>query len=216
MQQQLVLFQTGSMEFALDRNCISHIRSIPEQTRETRDRIQQQTIEHEGRSLLLIDLAADANQDCAVPHPSDAKMIVVKESPPMALLADHVKCNVETNGEQMDELPPVFAGTARACFPKVLRLEDQLALVIAADALAELGIYADTAPAARQTRPHQNRDKKETFKADNPAHSNPSSTPSADKTLENIVGEKLQLVIGRRVRKTVAETMARTLERHMG
>jgi chemotaxis signal transduction protein len=204
--RQLLLFQTGNIEFALDRNCISRIQPVPEASTGVKGRIQQQPVEVEGRELLLIDLAAASNNDKATSYPHKAEMIVVKESR-LALFADQVKSTFDLNGEPIDELPPVFGGTARACFPNVLQMKNQMVLVIDPDALANVETYAATLRARSKTEDEQAAP--HTKKMPQPMQS--SSNPVAKDTLEAVVEEKLRKIIGRRVKEAVAQTMAGAL-----
>ena len=118
--QPLVIFQTGNMQFALDRNCIAGIRPIPAILTQARTRILQHIIEIEGRRLLLIDLAAASNQDIEPVHPSNGKMILLTESLPLALLADNVGSTMDAgagqglslDGEQIGILGGMGYGTA--------------------------------------------------------------------------------------------------------
>lgn len=213
--RQLVLFQTGNIEFAMDRDSISRIRPLPGSPTGTTDRVRQQPIEVEGRNLLLIDLAAAANTNATASYPPDAEMIVVKTSP-LALLADQVKRTLDVNGERMDELPPVFGGTARACFPKVLHFEDQVVLVIDPDALVDVETYAAALRARPENRGCPTDVERETPHTDRtPQPMQTSSDPTAGDPLEAVVGKKLGEIIGRRVRKAVSQTMARALEQQL-
>lgn len=207
--QQWVLFQTGNMEFALDRSCIRRTRPIPTRSMDRWGRIRKQIIDDEGRAIILIDLAADSNHEATAPNPSDAQMIMVTTSPPIALWADRINPPLEADRDQMEDLPPVFAGTACACFPKVLCFEDQLALVIDINTLAELEFYTEAAPAVARTRKNPNKDKREISRAENPVHLHPSQA----RTLEAVVGEQLRQFIEQRVQERVVKTMARALER---
>lgn len=208
---ELVLCQTGDIEFALHRDCIDNIQSIPPGSPQVR-RSQQQTVEHEGGPLILIDLASDANHCTLCPPQPDAKMIMLKGAPAYALLADDVKETLEADIAQMDELPPVFAGTARACFPKVLCQEDKLVLVVNTDALADCKIDCDAALDTCREQQHEIEAHLETPTTEKALPLPPSSTPAISVPLEDKVGEILRKIIEQRVQKKVAETMTQTLE----
>ena len=209
--QELLLCQTGDIEFALHRDCIDNIQSIPPGSPQVR-RSQQQTVENEGGPLLLIDLASYANHRTLSPPQPDAKMIMLKGSPACALLADDVKETLEADISQMDELPPVFAGTARACFPKVLCQEEKLVLVVDTDALADCKIDFDAAPDTYREQQNEIEERLETPTTEKALPLPPSSTPSISVPLEDKVGEILRKIIEQRVQKKVAETMTLTLE----
>jgi chemotaxis signal transduction protein len=210
--QQLVLFQTGNMQFALDRNCIKDIRPIPDTLTQTQGRIQQHTIEIDGRLLLLIDFAAASSQKTAPANPSNGKIIVATGSPPLALLADTVNPAIDASPDQMDELPLVFAVTAKACFPKVLRLEEQVALVIDTAALAEFETSAGASAADRTTRQKQATQNPGTSLAANGAQLNASAQRIDTQAIEAIITEKLKKIISLRVKEAVVQI----LRRHIG
>ncbi len=211
---QLALFQTGSMQFALDRNCISHIEPLTTELKAAQGRVQKQTIVYKGRPLVLVDLATTVGTDAAVPYPAKVKMIVVKGTPDFALWADSIKGVLSVKADQMDVLPPVFACTARACFPKVLRLKDQLVLVVDTAALAKQEQISVISPSVQQQQPKQAAAGRGPSLVEEAALMNRLSARSDDHTIETIVAQKLKQFIGRRVKQVVALTMAETLERY--
>ncbi|MGD8836154.1 MAG: chemotaxis protein CheW [Desulfobacteraceae bacterium] len=208
---KLVLFQTGDIEFALHRERIDNIQSIPPGSVQIQ-RSQQQTVEYEGGPLILVDLAPGANHCTPSPPEPDAKMIMLKGSPPFALLADDVKESLEVDPAQMDELPPVFAGTARACFPKVLFQGAKLVLIVDTDALANCKIDFDPALETDQERQNDFETHPATPTTERTLPFRPPAVPSASVPLEEKVEEILHKIIEQRVEKKVAETMAQTLE----
>lgn len=211
--QQLVLFQTRNMQFALDRNCIKDIRPIPVKFTQAQGRIQQQTIEIEGRLLLLIDLSAASSPDSALVHSSNGKIIVLKGSPTLALLADNINPAIYAGADQMDELPSVFAGTALDCFPKVLRLEEQqVALVIDTAALAEFETCAAASMTDRPMRHIQAAQNRGTSLDANGGQLNSVTQRIDTQEIEAIIAEKLKTIISLRVQDAVAQA----LRRHIG
>lgn len=136
--KKMVLFQTGNVKFAIELTAIRHLGPKTNAPAAAQGRIQQQTIQYEGRPLKLIDLAAALDQNAGAPLPKEGKMIVVKRAPAKALWADNVQGIFTADEEQMYDLPSVFTGTARTCFPKVLRYKEHLILVTDTDALDNL------------------------------------------------------------------------------
>lgn len=135
---QLVLFETGKIHFALERKDISQIASPQNGFSSGRCRILSQTVLLKSGSLTLIDLAATANRDSEQPYPPELKIIKLKAVPSLGLLAEQVYGVLDIDTEHMDVLPPVFTGKARTCFPRTVRLDDHLALVIDAATLPKL------------------------------------------------------------------------------
>lgn len=172
-------------------------------------RIQQHAVEIEGRRLILIDLAADSSQDTDPVRPPNGKIIVLTGSPPLALVADSVHPAIDAGADQMDELPSVFAGAAKACFPKVLRLEEQVALVLDPAALAEIETCAaasTTEPPTRQTQASQSR---ESSPAVDDGQLNASAPAIDTRAIEDIIAERLQTIISRHVQEAVVHALRR-------
>jgi chemotaxis signal transduction protein len=212
--QELVLFQTGDMKLAIDQNDIIEIRPMADDCILTRGCLQQ-VIETRDGLLLLIDIASYADH-ATPPAPSpNARLIHVKGTPPYVLLADDIIKTLQAGQSQMEVLPPVFADTACACFPKVLRTENQLALVVDTIALGELKVDMHAVPDQWWAQQLKLEEYQETPTTDIAPPVTPSSACASD-TLETKVGEILRKIITQRVEKKVAETMALTLETSFG
>ncbi len=135
---QLVLFHTGNIHFAIERDEISHIESPKDGFAIGLRRVQCQTVMHNGGAMDLIDLTATVNKDSQQSYPPGLKIIMLKSAPSLGLLAEKISGALDVDPQQMDVLPPVFAGKARAYFPRIVRLGDHLGLVIDAATLPEL------------------------------------------------------------------------------
>lgn len=127
---ELVLFEAGEVKLAIDQKCISHIKPMAADTGTSKTHDRKQTIVHEGKTMAVLNLSGSLNSESETSNSSDSKVIIVKGLPARALWADRVKGLVAVNDDQMADLPAVYKGAARACFSKVLRIEDQLALVV--------------------------------------------------------------------------------------
>ncbi len=149
---QLVLFHTGNIHFAIERDDISHIESPRNGFASGLCRVQCQTVKHKGCSLVLIDLTATANKGSQQPYPHELKIIMLKATPSLGLLAEKISGALDIDTQQMDVLPPVFTGKARACFPRIVRLGDHLGLVIDAAKLPEVLPFGLKAAEPREVR----------------------------------------------------------------
>lgn len=207
---QLAIFQSGNVHFAVERDCIRLIEPITTALKAASGRNRKQTIAHKGQSMLLIDLAVGLGAPAAAPHPRSAKMIVIKGQPAMALWADRIHGVVTAGAEDMDALPLVFAGTARACFPKVLRRKKGLALIVDTGVLARIEASGEDHGLIRQgVREERHAPASET------GAKRPGEIPvmRADITVENIVDMKLHQFIGQRVKQVLEQTMTKTMAR---
>jgi chemotaxis signal transduction protein len=209
---EMVLFKTGNVLLALDRTCIRHIGSMSVDLGMTKDRRQQQTIDHKGETLSVIDFAASLTCQSPTPPSSDAKVIVLKGSPTLALWADSVKGKMSVNAAQLALLPPVFTGTARVCFPKVLIFKEQLVLVVDAPALASVAQFAPPSPS---THPLEQKPEAETLGATLTVSEVSSTDRSGGHTLEHAVAQNLQRITDRLRKKVEARTLAQTPDGHM-
>ena len=208
---QLAIFQSGNVHFALDRDCIGRIEPITTALKAASQRIGKQTVAHKGHAMLLIDLAVGLGASTAGPHPRSSKMIVIKGRPAVALWADRIHGVATANPEDMDALPPVFAGTARACFPRVVRRPKGLALVVDTRALTDI---ESSGANEGQVRQDVRKDSQRPVSATLDAHPGKGQVMHADVAVENIVDMKLHQFIGRRVKQVITQTMTESLARH--
>lgn len=146
---KIILFQSGNAQFAVDPSCIGEIQPASALGATLGTRQTRQTIQYQGRALQLIDLAAVLNPGNPDSHPPQAKALMVKpfnDAPDMAIIADAINGVMDASAQQVNELPPVFTGTARRYFPNVVCLEQRLALVFNTTALVEPEPGGDPAP----------------------------------------------------------------------
>lgn len=146
---KLILFQSGNVQFAVDPTCVSETKEASALGATVETRQVCQIIQYQGRALQLIDLTAVLNPDNSAPHPPNAKALMVKKlngMPDTAIFADAVNGVMDAPVQQMNELPPVFTGTARQYFPNVVLLEKRLALVFNTTALVGSKFGGDLVP----------------------------------------------------------------------
>lgn len=197
---QLILFQTGNMHFALERNAISHIGSPTAGFSSDLCRVLCRTAVHKGCSLALIDLAATLDQDSKRPYPPELKIIMLKTAPYIGLPAEQVHGVLDVDAQQMEVLPPVFTGKARACFQRIVRLDDHLVLVIDAASLPEL--LPDDWQSAAENKPPV------TQKEDRTERSHATKDRPGMQEIEALIVRKFQDIIGRQVKRLLSQAMA--------
>lgn len=127
---ELILFETGNVKLAIDPKSISHIKSMVADAVDTETPHRMQTIVHEGKTMKVLNLCDSLDSEFDASISSEPNVIIVSGSPARALWADRVNGVVTVDVDQMADLPAVYKGAARACFSKVVRLADQLALVV--------------------------------------------------------------------------------------
>lgn len=201
---QLILFQTGNMHFALERNTIDHIGPPTAGFSSNLCRVLCRTVAHGGCPLALIDLAATPDQDSKRPYSPELKIIMLNTAPSVGLLAEQVHGALDVDTQQMDMLPPVFTGKARACFQRIVRLDDHLVLVIDAASLAEL--LPDGWQSAVENKPPATQEE-DRIERTHPARERPGT-----QEIEALIVRKFQDIISRRVKRLLPQAMAEAIE----
>jgi chemotaxis signal transduction protein len=135
---KLVLFKSGDVLFAIGRAYIAHIAPMTADAMPAWHCSQRATLPFKGEFLPIIDLAAATKSERCASNPSEPKAIVIGATPNLALWADHVNGLLSADiGEEVD-LPQIYHGTARECFPTVLRIKNHIALIVRVDSLPAL------------------------------------------------------------------------------
>lgn len=200
---QLILFQTGNMHFALERNAISHIGSPTTGFSSDLGRVLCRTVAHKGCPLALIDLAATMDRDSKRPYPPELKIIMLKTAPSIGLPAERVHGTLDVDTQQMDALPPVFTGKSRACFQSIIRLDNHLVLVIDAASLPQL--LPDGRQSAAESKPPAAQE-------DRTERTHPAKVRPHTQEIEALIVRKIQDLISRRVKCLLPRALAEAIE----
>jgi hypothetical protein len=153
--------------------------------------------------LALIDLAATPGQNAKRPYPPELKIIMLKTAPSIGLLAEQVHGALDVDTQQMDVLPPVLTGKARACFQRIMRLDDHLVLVIDAASLTQL--LPDGWPSAVENKPPASQE--ERTERTHPKNESPDT-----QEIEALIARKFQDIIGRRIKHLLPQAIAEAIE----
>ncbi len=192
---QIVLFEIGGVQFGLYRSCIDRIEPLRDAVRAVLVPEVRQSVEFQGENLDLIDLSKVLKGVGETSAADGAEVILLQGDTGLSLLADKVGETLGVCAEHLYDLPPVFTGKARTCFPKVLRMEGTMALIIDMNGLP--AILPKTGP-DHPERPQQKA----------------PAVPLDGHRLERVMIEKLSLMIGQQVDHVVTRTIADVLERH--
>jgi len=132
----LVLFQVGNRKFGLDMPLIKSIHQgsafFSGQTGEN----PGVALELDGKEIPLCDLSAILGEG-RTSHDLRSKKVMLVESKgnSLALMVDSVDGVVSVESDQIEPLPPIFKGQALACFPRVLRQEENLVLLLSPEGM---------------------------------------------------------------------------------
>ena len=137
--QRLVLFQVSGRRFGLDMALTKSIEATNVPQARGADWRNRGTLVVDGEEVPIYDLAAIMG-DVTLTHDSrNRKVMLVKvQGRYLALLVDRVERAVEVDSDLVESLPPIFRGPSRHCFPKVLRTEDGLILILSPEGLGRI------------------------------------------------------------------------------
>ena len=131
-----VLFQVGNRQFGLD---LQHIKSIHRASaffEEQSVERSSKTLELDGKEVHLYHLSSIFGEEAPSAELGSKRLILV-DAPegPLALIVDGMDEVIEVTIDQVEPLPPVFKGTARCCFPRVLKQKDHLVLLLSPEGI---------------------------------------------------------------------------------
>ncbi len=124
-----VLFQSGNNEFGINMTQVQSIQ--PAGTIKDHSGGLQATVEIDNQSMPLCDLAVLTGSEPSSQNAANKRVLLVTVmGKTMALLVDKVDGVVEESNDQIMDLPPVYKHTAKGLFPKVMRRDDELVLLL--------------------------------------------------------------------------------------
>ena len=134
--QRLVLFQVGGRRLGLDMALTKSIEATDFLDAKQSSSKLRDTMVVDDEEVPVYDLSAIMGDERSTPDSRSKKVMLVKaQGRYLALLVDRVDRAVEVESGLIESLPPIFEGTSRDCFPKVLRREDGLILILSPEAL---------------------------------------------------------------------------------
>ena len=137
--QKLVLFQVSGRRFGLDMALAKSIEAANLPQAKGSDWRNRGTLVADGVEVPIYDLAANMGDETLTHDSRNRKVMLVKvQGRALALLVDQVDRAVEVDSDLVEQLPPIFTGPPRDCFPKVLRREDGLILILSPEGLGRI------------------------------------------------------------------------------
>ena len=137
--QKLVLFQVSGRRFGLDMSLAKSIEATNLPQAKGADRRGRATLEVDGKEVPIYDLSAIMG-DATVSHDSENRkvMLVKAQGGDLALLVDRVERAVEVDSDLVEQLPPIFRGPPRDCFPNVMKRDNELILILSPEGLVSI------------------------------------------------------------------------------
>lgn len=206
---QFVLFETGGIQFGLDRRMIGCVGPKNYALRAVKIPDLRKRFGLPGDQLNLIDLSKAPVGRLASSPERDSEVILLNGNTGLALLADKIGKTLKVDTDHLYDLPPAFTGNARACFPKVLRMAGTMALIIDVKGLKFIRSMMHPSAAKYRkrgksdgTRPHPDRLRQDAL-----------VVPLDGNRLEVAIIQRLSHVIGKQVDKVVSRAIADIRER---
>lgn len=137
--KELLLFQVGSINLALDLALINSIQSAKGLLAEQPEGSNRFAGMVNGRETHLYDLSAIFGQQTAGDDSGKQKLIIVKtDGYSLGLIVDDVERVVSADTSRIKPLPRAFEGPSVSCFPSVLKHEDVLFLILSPEGIANI------------------------------------------------------------------------------
>ena len=137
--KELLLFQAGNIQFGLDLPLVKSIHSVNARFAEQAGRSHRLVQVMDGEEFPLYDLPTIFGDVTSSGDPMSQKVILVEaQEHPIALGVDRVERVVSVNSDRIQPLPPIFKGLPLSCFPKVLKHEDELILLLNPEGISDL------------------------------------------------------------------------------
>lgn len=145
--KELLLFQVGALQLGMDLSFVRSIQSAPgfaSKQEEKHNRFAPLTEDHD---ISMVNLSAILGHENSSGDPENEKMIVVNtQDRPVGLIVERVHRVVKADIDMIEPLPPIFQGPALSCFPKVLKHEGGLVLLMSPQGMVNI---------VRQMQKHQ-------------------------------------------------------------
>lgn len=145
--KELLLFQVGALQFGMELSFVRSIQGAPgiaSKQVEKHDRFAPLTEDHD---ISMFNLSAILGDENSSGDPENEKLIVVNtQNRPVGLIVESVHRVVKADIDRIEPLPPIFQGPALSCFPRVLKHEDRLILLISPQGIVNI---------VRQMQKHQ-------------------------------------------------------------
>lgn len=128
---ELLFFQAGAMQLGMDLAFVISIQSAPDIASEQVNKHNRFAPMTEDQDIMLYNLSAILENENSSADPDNEKLIVVNtQDRPAGLIVERVHRVVKVDIDRIEPLSPIFRGPALSCFPRVLKHEDSLVLLM--------------------------------------------------------------------------------------
>jgi chemotaxis signal transduction protein len=137
--QELLLFQIGAMQLGMDLSYVMNIQGASGIASEQAEKQNRFASMAEGHNVALYNLSAILGVENSAADPENEKLIVVNaQDQPVGLIVERVDRVIKVANDQIEPLSPIFQGPSLSCFPKVLKHEGKLVLLLAPQGMVDI------------------------------------------------------------------------------
>ena len=157
--KELLLFQVGSMQLGMDLSFVKSIQGEPGIASETVEKHNRFAPMVEGQNISLYNLSAILGNEKSSADPENEKLIVVNAQDwPVGLIVERVDRVIKVDNDRIEPLSPIFHFPALSCFPKVLKHEGKLVLLLTPQGIVDIARQMQKAQNLREELDSKNKD----------------------------------------------------------
>ena len=141
--EELLLFQIGTLQLGIDLAYVKSIQSAKPDFAKQGD-ISRLTQVVDGKEIPLYDLLSIFEKGATLRKPNGEKVIAVEsQEQSMGLIVDRIKQVVPVDNDHIKSLSPIFREPSLACFPSVLKHDNQLILLFTPEGLTKVNLLSE-------------------------------------------------------------------------
>ena len=138
--ERLIFFQVGNVQFGLDMSLTRSIETASTLLAKQPGLYNGGALVLDGDEIPLYDFTRVFGDSVSSQgHETKKVMLVQAKKQLVAMVVDRVERVLEVESDQIEPLPPIFHGPARICFPRVLKREEHLILILNPEGFEEVG-----------------------------------------------------------------------------
>ena len=137
--KELLLFQAGAMQLGMALSSVRSIQSMPGTLSKHSEKHHRFAPLTEDQDISLVNLSVILGDENFSAEPGNEKLIVVNTpDKPMGLIVQRVHRVIKADIDRIEPLSPIFQGPALSCFPRVLKHEGRLVLLLAPQRMVDI------------------------------------------------------------------------------
>ena len=148
--KKMLLFQVGAMPYGIDLSRVKSIQSVKHIADAGAESSNQLAHVFDDKQTALFDLISIFERETADRNSENEKLIMVEaEGHSLGMIVSRVDQVVSVDTDRIQPLYPIFKGASASCFPKVLKHEDALILLLAPEGIEKEALQIEANPKFR-------------------------------------------------------------------